>query len=94
MINHDLENLSEAIGVSSTQLESLKEQLVDLATNIYSEKLKPSHAAEYILNNISYNELVFIAVQYLLDKIEQHQIMEHTEFLKAAIKKFIKEDEE
>lgn len=92
--NHDKGSLSEALGISEKHLDEITSKLSNLTMGVIkSDGAKPSHIAEKIANELSYSELIFVATQYIMDKIESFE--EHKrEIITGALKKLLRDLED
>lgn len=92
--NHDKSSLAEALGISEKHLEEIGNKLSTIAIDtIKADHSKPSHIAEKIVHEFSYNELIFVATQYIMDKIESFE--EHKkEIITSALKKLLRDLED
>lgn len=85
--NHSKDNLIEALGFKEESIEDLVARLADIVTETISgDNAKPSHIAQKIAENLSYSELVFVATQHMMDKVESFN-----EIKRKEISKMLKE---
>ena len=90
--NHEKESIAEAMGLSKNHTDELSEKLANIAKQCINDSFKPSHIAEKIANELSYTELVFVATQYLSEKIYSfHQMQEKQ--IERILSKIVKDIE-
>lgn len=92
--NHDKSSLAEALGISEKHLEEITSKLSTLTIDVVKgDSCKPSHVAEKIAHELSYTELIFVATQYIMDKIQSFE--EHKrEIVTSALKKLLRDLED
>ncbi len=92
--NHEKDSLAEALGISEKHLEEITAKLSTLTLDVIKgDSCKPSHIAEKIAHELSYSELIFVATQYIMNKIESFE--EHKrEIITGALKKLLRDLED
>lgn len=92
--NHDKNSIAEALGMSEKHLEEIGAKLSSLTLDVLKgESRKPSHVAEKIAHELSYSELIFVATQYIMGKVESFE--EHKrEIITDALKKLLRDLED
>lgn len=92
--NHDKNSLAEALGISEKHLDEITTKLSTLALDVIkSDGFKPSHLAEKIANEFSYSELIFVATQYLMEKIKFYEEQKR-EMITDVLKKLLRDLED
>jgi len=92
--NHDKNSLAEALGISEKHLDEITTKLSTLTLDVIKgDGSKPSHIAEKIANELSYSELIFVATQYIMNKIESFEEYKR-ELVTTALKKILRDLED
>jgi predicted nucleic-acid-binding protein len=93
--NHNEAKLKDALNVSEKDLEDCKEKVTQIIKSCFlEENFKPSHAVEKIVHTFSYNELIFIASVYILEKVNyfEKELENASDNIISSIIKKLKED--
>jgi len=68
--DHTKDTIAGAIGMSEKHLDELQTRLAEIGMEIMtSDSPKPSHIAEKVAQELSYTDLIFVATQYLQEKV-------------------------
>ena len=81
--NHDKECLIEALGFDKRDVDNLNKKLANSSKYIIMDTPKNSELCEHIAKEFSYNELLFIATLFIVDKTAK--ILEENPFLLASM---------
>ncbi len=69
--NYQTEKFDEAIGLSTTDLHALGDKLADKSIELITQQHTPGIIAEWIANNISYKEMLFLVVKQVFEKASE-----------------------
>ena len=90
MIDHNAENIYDAIDMSDKELNTLMEKCLDIVKLMEDGEDKISQVYENAMKTFSYNELVFLSTQNLISMYKDY----NEKKLKMILKKLEKEMED
>lgn len=70
-INHNATNFSDSINMSNQELLDLGEKLASFSMKVREDNKPPAEVAEWILTNLSYSELVFMAIKQIYETLDK-----------------------
>lgn len=89
--NHESKSIAEALGMSESHLAELSGKLSEIAIEVVTAgNKKPSHIAQKLAEELSYSELIFVATQYLAEKINDFE-EQRKDMLSSILKKILRD---
>jgi hypothetical protein len=70
VFDHTKDKIGQALGLSDDDLSQLAGRLSEITTECLMTDNKPSKLGEKLAQELSYTELIFIATQFVMDKVE------------------------
>lgn len=67
--NHETPLFSEAVGMSEKDLNDLGEKLATFSLTIIKENKQPGDVAEWIVNNLSYTDMIFMTMKHIFSEL-------------------------
>ena len=88
---HESNSIAEALGISESHLGEISEKLSQIAIEVVTaDDKKPSHIAQKLADELSYTELIFVATQYLAEKINDFE-SQRKDAITSILKKILRD---
>jgi len=89
--NHESRSIAEALGMSESHLAELTGKLSEIAMEVVTAgNKKPSHISQKLAEELSYSELIFVATQYLAEKINDFE-SQRKDAITSILKKILRD---
>jgi len=92
MIDHDAENLTEAIDMNDNELNKLKDKCQEMISSMTKGEDKLSQVYENIMKKFSYKELVFLSTQSIVGLYHDYN-EKRVDYIMKALDKAFEDDE-